>query len=435
MWFRIISNNDIFRGISGLSYPKIAHPTSRISPPNFTEGEASQATSSLVGGPGISPAALLNPLQRTVKEVTRKGGVRKVKSKVKKLQKVDEVVYECLETAAVRRKGNEPELDSEDESSEGDERLKQLKLPSSSGTTDSSGEEEDSDGEKSVDSKEREDSEDEDEEEEDAARMPTLKSYDPQFISPQEPLRVKIAGGEHTVAPIEEIVAPTMKMHEPLKTNVVSEEQLKKTAAVEVPGSECLVGRNTRKNDVKTAVGAGEQFLEALEDEIFKTPEKIALKESEKSPAKKKMRAEKKKSKEVPNTEEVGLEVDRVGGEMAPTQEEGELQGEEDAQVGNDERVTGKDGHTSGLKKRKKRMEQEKDEEQFPTSMENLYSAKHTTLTALTDFAARQGIVEGGEDAKDDSESPQAPVKSPAGLGRVMTRVARCGIRITPEGT
>lgn len=269
-------------------------------PSNFTEGDASRATSSPVVGPTISAAASLDPLQGTVKDVTRKGGVHKENNRLKKLRKTDEVLYECLETGAVRGKGNEPDLLSGDESSSDDDEGMNLKLPSSSGTTHSNAEEGDSEGEKSVNSKEREDADGEDMEEEDVVKFPTLKSYDPQFISPQKPLRVKVAQDDHANASVQEIVAPTMvSLHESMKTNDAGEDQSKNTAAVEVPGSECLEGRNPKKKDGTPIVEAGDDIREAAEDKIFKTPEETAEKTSEKSPVKKKMKA----VKNVPESE------------------------------------------------------------------------------------------------------------------------------------
>lgn len=125
--------------------------------------------------------------------MNRKEGAHKGRKKNKKLLKTNQVLYKCLETGAVGRKGKEPELLSGDESSSGDKRFKMMKLPSSCGTSLSSAEEADSEGERFVDSKERENSDEEDMEEEDFVRFRTLKSYDPKFVSPQKLLKVKVA--------------------------------------------------------------------------------------------------------------------------------------------------------------------------------------------------------------------------------------------------
>ncbi len=284
-------------------------------PANFTEGDTSQATSSPVGGPTISAVASLDLLQGTVKDVTRAGGVHKEKNRFKRLRKTNEVLYEYLETGAVRGKGKEPDFVSGDESTNGDERGMDLKFPSSSGTTHSDAEKGDSEGEKSVDSKERECADEEDVEEDDVVKFPTLKSYDPQFISPQEPRRVKGKQDDHA----------NLK----LTPNDVGEDQGKKTPPMEVPGSECLDGRNPLKMHGTPTVGQGDDIRGVKEDSIFKTPEKTTektpektsdktaektseespvktseespVKTSEKSPARKKMKAV--RVKDVPESE------------------------------------------------------------------------------------------------------------------------------------
>jgi hypothetical protein len=98
-----------------------------------------------------------------------------------------------LEAGGKQGKGKEPKLCSDNEFSSGDQTMTMPKLPSSSGTTLSSGTE----GEKFVDSKERAGSDEGDTSKNDGMRLPILKSYDPNLVSPQELPKTKVATQYH----------------------------------------------------------------------------------------------------------------------------------------------------------------------------------------------------------------------------------------------
>jgi hypothetical protein len=85
-----------------------------------------------------------------------------------------------LEAGGKQGKGKEPELCNDDEFSSGDQTMTMPKLPSSSRMMLSSGAE----GEKSVDSEERASSDEEDIAERDGVRLPILKLYNPNLVSP-----------------------------------------------------------------------------------------------------------------------------------------------------------------------------------------------------------------------------------------------------------
>jgi len=80
----------------------------------------------------------------------------------------------------------------------------------------------------------------------------------------------------------------------------------------------------------------------------------------------------------------------------------------EDVRIEQGEKETKKKGHSNGSKKCKKSVELQ-EEDDFPTSLENLYNAKATTLSALIDMVELQGIdIENGDGSevggKDGSE-------------------------------
>lgn len=508
-----------------MSSQKFAHPTSGYSPTNFTEGEASQAIDSTnvsgMGGRAISAAAVSNPLQSNVKV--------HIRSKVKeKRPRTEEVSYECLEVGGVRGKGQEPVLLSGDESSSGDEHTIMPKLPSSSGTSLSSGKEAHSGGEKSVDSKERKHSYEEDIEEEHGVRSPILMSCDPKLLNPQEPLRKKAAREEGHVAVVE--VQESLIFHVQHREGNV--EEVLNQMADEDPGSACLEGRHSEKKDMTPTVEAkegggprsasleklaeicinpggdepsgsdcligrlnsgkkGKKIMgcdgregggsgqekgveqddndsqenahlkkktrlaqkvaerkkinlkvkgkdvsdveeeregDGLEDEEVIVEEKgtdVEDVQLENTPLKKKTRLaksrdEKKKFKakvkdvEVPNMEEE-IEDDKVDEQEDAVGKKGaDVEEMKDVEVGQTEKFTGKKGQSGGLKKRKKSMEAEKEEEGYPTSVENLYTAKATTLTALSQMAVGQVDEESVE-----IKTPSLPPNQPS---RVMTR-------------
>jgi hypothetical protein len=104
--------------------------------------------------------------------------------------------------------------------------------------------------------------------------------------------------------------------------------------------------------------------------------------------------AKKKKTKHhVPAGKTEALERE-IAEEVGDGREEGEEVGKLEEVVENvaahAQKVAVKKGHSGGGKKRKKTMGVEKEEE-FPTAVENLYSAKATTLTALEKLSAGQG--------------------------------------------
>jgi hypothetical protein len=136
-------------------------------------------------GPLVSILAVTEPLEGTVKDIASKRRTRR-RTKVKEKQlRIEDISYECLEAGGKQEKGKEPELCSEDESSSVDHQGTMPKLPSSSGTSFSSGIEGGPREENSVDSKGRAGSLEEDREEGDSVKLPILKSYDPKLVSLQ----------------------------------------------------------------------------------------------------------------------------------------------------------------------------------------------------------------------------------------------------------
>ena len=107
----------------------------------------------------------------------------------------------------------------------------------------------------------------------------------------------------------------------------------------------------------------------------------------------------------------------------------------DNVQMEQPERMGVKKRNSSGSKKKKKSGEVA-EEEIFPTSMENLYSTRATTLTALSEMVMQEGEGDGDkvadEDGLDDGcvasgleateEGSQAPFQSLAAVGGVKTR-------------
>jgi hypothetical protein len=243
------------------SSQKFAHPTLRYSPANVTKGDGSQAMCSAkvtgIGGPSVFIPAVIEPLEGTVKDIADKRQTRRWTKVKEKQLKTKEISYECLEAGGKQGNGKEPELCSEDESSSANHQGTMPKLPSSSGTSLSSGMEGDHGEENSVDSKGRTGSL---EEEGDSIRLPILKSYDPKLVSPQEVLKTKVATECHMEdsqefgSPLIDL--PIMEVQEsPTIKNCRGEEREGNTeveqihVAEEDPGSECLHGRQSERRD------------------------------------------------------------------------------------------------------------------------------------------------------------------------------------------
>ena len=99
---------------------------------------------------------------------------------------------------------------------------------------------------------------------------------------------------------------------------------------------------------------------------------------------------------------------------------------------------TGVKKHNSSGSKKRKRSGEVAEEELFPTSMENLYFARATTFTALTEMVMQEGegdkdevahedgldhgCAVGGSEAAKENEGSQAPLQSSAAAERVKTR-------------
>jgi hypothetical protein len=125
---------------------------------------------------------------------------------------------------------------------------------------------------------------------------------------------------------------------------------------------------------------------EELEDVQGKVLLKNKSKLVEKGTKRKKSKHHCKKCKNVVVGNDVEEEVEDDGDEGEHVEELEEVKGKEVAQP---EKVAVKKGHFGGSSKKKKSMEVEKEEEEFPTLLKNLYIAKATTLIALVRFSAR----------------------------------------------
>jgi hypothetical protein len=192
----------------------------------------------------------------------------------------------------------------------------------------------------------------------------------------------------------------------------------------EPSGSDCLAGRlSSRKKDKKTKkstsgseekeetlIGGKKGVDEADQDlvggkkgggsEQTKGVWEEPKEGEEKVPVKKKSRlvekgVERKKSKYHGTAGKMVIlgkgaapKVQDEGDEEEQVEEPKEVKQKEVAEA---EKVAVKKGQSSGSKKRKKIVGVEKEVKEFPPAVENLYSAKATTLTALVKLSAGQG--------------------------------------------
>jgi transcriptional regulator of NAD metabolism len=105
--------------------------------------------------------------------------------------------------------------------------------------------------------------------------------------------------------------------------------------------------------------------------------------------------AERKKTKHHVPASKTKVVEKEIAEEMGDGGEEGEevekLEEVVENVVGQAQKVAVKNGNSGGAKKTKKSMGVEKEEEEFPTMVENLYSIKATTLIALVKLLAGQG--------------------------------------------
>jgi hypothetical protein len=184
---KITTTDVIMRGMAGSSL-KFVHPGSLISPANVTEGKTSQAVCSGkgIGAPGGVPQS----------KVAAKGGPSTVQLKasgrVSKKKRDEKAVFECLEGEERKnQKRAEAELESGDESSSDEEKDGVLLAHrSSSGTTLSDTKDiiDDVDSLATLETRDANDALQGAHDEEQVV-LPILKSWDPAFVSPQEPLK------------------------------------------------------------------------------------------------------------------------------------------------------------------------------------------------------------------------------------------------------
>jgi hypothetical protein len=127
-----------------------------------------------------------------------------------------------------------------------------------------------------------------------------------------------------------------------------------------------------------------EEGPEDLQEKVPVKKMKLAEKGAEKKKTKRHVPADKTEAVEREIAEEVG-----DGGEEG--EEVGKLEEVVENVAAQAQKVAVKKGHSGGGKKRKKTMGVEKEEEEFPTTVENLYSAKATTLIALEKLSMGQG--------------------------------------------
>jgi hypothetical protein len=125
-----------------------------------------------------------------------------------------------------------------------------------------------------------------------------------------------------------------------------------------------------------------EEGPEDLQEKVPVKKMKLAEKGAEKKKTKLHVPAGKIEAVEREIVEEVG-----DGGEEGD--EVGKLEEVVENVTAHAPKVTVKIGHSGRAKKKKKTMEVEKEEGEFPTAVENLYSAKATALTALEKLSAR----------------------------------------------
>ena len=213
----------------------------------------------------------------------------------------------------------------------------------------------------------------------------------------------------------------------------------------EVPGSDCLKGRNpTSKN------GTPRESSKAEAVQCKPTAEKTGR--TPKEPKKPEIMECKPMMEKSVETCTNMIDTDKEAayanaevpecGQAKVVQEAKDVEGIEGVRV-EGERV--KKRHSSGSKKRKKNSDVA-EEEAFPTSMENLYSAKATTLTALNDVVmqavdedgaevaseegvqfvdeeeGQDGCEVGGEGHSPNKEVTEAPSKVASAAVRVKTR-------------
>lgn len=157
-----------------------------------------------------------------------------------KRKRDEPAVFECLEGEGGHTRGMEPELDSEDESSsDEDQEQKMPRLPSSSGTTRSTGSggglepQEDSPG-----------------------MLPVFKSYHPDFISP---ILAEVSNlGEPGEKP--KTKSPIRHLHMEAGDDVVeavevtcTQMEVTSPPTIPVPGSQCLPGRKHEFSHTESA--------------------------------------------------------------------------------------------------------------------------------------------------------------------------------------
>ena len=138
------------------------------------------------------------------------------------------VTFECLEVEGVPKSdAQEPELISRDESSSEDKQdTKMLNLPSSSGTTMSTS--------TSIAHEDDADS---------GETMPIFKSYNPNFISPEEQRHGRQQSMQEGLSPVRQLESMDT---EDLVEGGSAQKEVTSPPTVAIPGSQCLPGKKKR---------------------------------------------------------------------------------------------------------------------------------------------------------------------------------------------
>jgi hypothetical protein len=137
--------------------------------------------------------------------------------------------------------------------------------------------------------------------------------------------------------------------------------------------------------------GGGSEQIKGVREEPKEAEEKVPVKKSrlaEKGVERKKSKHHGTAGKTMVLGKEGAPMVQDEGDEEEQVEEPKEVKQKEVAEA---EKVAVKKGQSSGSKKRKKIVGVEKEVKEFPPAVENLYSAKATTLTALVKLSAGQG--------------------------------------------
>ena len=216
--------------LDGVDSLKFSFSVPKLFPRMFTKGKFSQ-----VDDTGRFAKTVVPPSTSLLK-VLSTGGKRK-----REESRERPITFECLEVErAPKSDAQEPELISEDESSFEDEQdTKMLNLPSSSGKTMSTS------------------TTTADEDGADSGRMmPIFKSYNLDFISPEEQRHGRQQSMQEGLSPVRQLESMDI---EDLVEGGSMQKEVTSPPIVAVPGSQCLLGR---KKDSSLSIGpTGLMFL------------------------------------------------------------------------------------------------------------------------------------------------------------------------------